>query len=164
MDVNEHNIAWTADFTCIRHKDHFICPATVMDVYGQEIIGSAVSNRHNRFPVKAAAMDAVRRRGVLPQYFHSDQGSEYQSEEHADFLSKPGVIVSMSKKGSPRENSCRESFHSHFKLELQNTGRFETEGELLENICRRIYYYNNVRIKTKLKTPPSKHYALAVKG
>ncbi len=164
LDVNEHNLAWVADFTYIRHKDHFIYLATVMDVYGQEIIGSAVSNRHNRFLVKAAAMDAIKRRGVLPQYFYSDQGSEYQSEEHADFLSKLGVVVSMSKKGSPWENGCQESFYSHFKLELQNTSRFETEGELLENIYRQIYYYNNVRIKTKLRMPPSKHYALAVKG
>lgn len=164
LDVNEHNIAWTADFTYIRHKDHFIYLATVMDVHGQEIIGSAVSNRHNRFLVKAAALDAIRQRGVLPQYFHSDQGSEYQSEEHADFLAKLGVVVSMSKKGSPWENGCQESFYSHFKLELQNTSRFETEGELLENIYRQIYYYNNVRIKTKLRMPPSKHYALAVKG
>ncbi|MCG2698528.1 IS3 family transposase [Candidatus Parcubacteria bacterium] len=164
LEINYHNVAWVADFTYVKYYDHFLYLATVMDVYGQEIIGSAISNRHNRHLVKAAAIEAIKKRGVLPQYFHSDQGSEYQSEDHADFLTKLGVIVSMSRKGSPWENGYQESFYSHFKLELQNTNRFETEERLIENIYHQIYYYNNIRIKTKLKMPPSKHYALAVKG
>ncbi len=164
LEISSHNIAWAADFTYIRYSDHFLYLATVIDVYGQEIIGSAIANRHNRFLVKAAAIDAIKKRGVLPQYFHSDQGSEYQSEEHADFLTKLGVIVSMSQKGSPWQNGYQESFYSNFKLELQNTNRFGTEEQLIENIYRQMYYYNNIRIKTKLKMPPSKYYALAAKG
>ena len=136
LEINGHNIAWAADFTYIRYGDHFLYLATVIDIYGQEIIGSAVSNRHNRFLVKAAAMDAIKKRGVLPQYFHSDQGSECQSEEHADYLTKLGVTVSMSKKGGPWENGYQESFYSNFKLELANTNRFETEEHLIENIYR----------------------------
>lgn len=164
LEINDHNIAWVADFTYLKYRDHFLYLATVIDVYGQEVIGLTVSNRHNRFLVKAAAIEAIKKRGQLPQYFHSDQGSEYQSEEHADYLAKLGVAISMSKKGSPWENGYQESFYSHFKLELQNTNRFKTEEELIENIYRQVYYYNNVRIKTKLKMPPSKYYALTVKG
>ena len=164
LEINDHNIAWAADFTYIKYHDRFLYLATVIDVYGQEIVGLAVSSRHNRHLVKAAAINAIKKRGLLPQYFHSDQGSEYQSEEHADYLSKLGVTVSMSKKGHPWENGYQESFYSNFKLELQNTNRFETEGQLIENIYRQVYYYNNVRIKTKLKMPPSKYYALTAKG
>jgi len=164
LEIKDHNIAWAADFTYIKYCDRFLYLATVIDVYGQEVVGMAVSSRHNRHLVKAAAIDAIKKRGLLPQYFHSDQGSEYQSEEHADYLSKLGVTVSMSKKGHPWENGYQESFYSHFKLELQNTNRFRNEGELIENIYRQVYYYNNVRIKTKLKMPPSKYYALTAKG
>lgn len=164
LEIKDHNVAWVADFTYIRYHDRFFYLATVMDVHGQEIIGSAISSRHNRFLVKAAAINAIKKRGLLPQYFHSDQGSEYQSEEHADFLTKLGVIVSMSDKGSPWQNPYQESFYSHFKLELQDVNRFKTEGELVENIYRQIYYYNNIRIKTNLKMPPSQYYALTAKG
>lgn len=164
LEIRDHNIAWAADFTYIKHYDRFLYLATVIDIYGQEIVGLAVSSRHNRHLVKAAAIDAIKKRGVLPQYFHSDQGSEYQSEEHANYLAQLGVTVSMSKKGHPWENGYQESFYSHFKLELQNTNRFKTEGELIENIYRQVYYYNNLRIKTKLKMPPSKYYALTAKG
>ena len=114
--------------------------------------------------VKAAAIDAIKKRGQLPQYFHSDQGSEYQSEEHADYLAKLGVTISMSKKGSPWENGYQESFYSNFKLELQNTNRFETEGQLIENIYHQVYYYNNIRIKDSLKMPPTQYYFLTTKG
>ncbi len=164
IEISEPNIAWVADFTYIKYKSSWLYLATVIDIYTGEVIGSAISGRHNRFLVKSAALDAIKKRGVLPQYFHTDQGSEYQSEEHADFLTRLGVTVSMSKKSSPWENGSQESFYSQFKLELDNTNRFNSEGELIESIYSQIYYYNNIRIKTKLKMAPAKFYELTAKG
>ena len=164
LQIDEHNIVWAADFTYIQYKDKFLYLATVIDVYGKEIIGFAISDRHNRYLVKSAVLDAIKKRGRLPRYFHTDQGSEYQSEEHADFLKKLGVVVSMSKKGSPWENGYQESLYSNFKLELENTNRFENEGQLIEKIYHQIYYYNNRRIQSSIGMPPSKHYAIAAKG
>ncbi|HNY04801.1 MAG TPA: IS3 family transposase [Candidatus Woesebacteria bacterium] len=164
VEILEPNIAWVADFTHIKYKSSWLYLATVIDIYTGEVIGSAISSRHNRFLVKSAALDAIKKRGLLPQYFHTDQGSEYQSEEHADFLAKLGVIVSMSKKGSPWENGSQESFYSQYKLELDNVNRFNSEGELIENIYGQIYYYNNIRIKTKLRMAPAKFYELTAKG
>lgn len=40
----------------------------------------------------------------------------------------------MSKKFSPWENGCQESFFSILKLELEIIDRFEEVGELVENI------------------------------
>lgn len=164
LEVTEANIVWIADFTYIKYKSSWLYLATVIDSYTGEVIGSAISSRHNRFLVKSAALDAIKKRGLLPQYFHTDQGSEYQSEEHADFLARLGVTVSMSKKGSPWENGRQESFFSHYKLELENVNRFESEGELIANIYNQIYYFNNVRIKTKLRMAPTKFYELTAKG
>lgn len=164
LAVLDHNIAWAADFTYIKFKDRFLYLATVIDVYGKEVIGFAVANRHNGYLVKSAALDAIKKRGCLPQYFHTDQGSEYRSQEHADWLEKLGVVISMSKKASPWENGCQESFYSQFKLELENINRFEHEGQLLEKIYNQIYYYNNHRIQSSLKMPPSQYYAITAKG
>jgi len=164
LRIIDPNIVWAADFTYIRYRDYFLYLATVIDVFSKDIVGFALSNRHNRFLVKAAALDAIKKRGRLPQYFHTDQGSEYQSEEHTDYLKKLGVVISMSKKGSPWENPYQESFYSNFKLELGNTNRFETEGQLIEAIYQQLYYYNNCRIQSSIKMPPRKFYALAIKG
>lgn len=154
------NIAWVGDFTYIRYHNSFIYLATVMDLYTKEIIGSAVSVWHSRHLVKAALNDAVKTRGLLPKYFHSDQGSEYQSEAHADYLTKQGVMVSMSKKSSPWQNGCQESFYSQFKLDLGETRYHETTGHLTEAIYRQLHYYNHQRIHTALKMPPAKYHNL----
>lgn len=103
-------------------------------------------------------MEAVVKRGKLPQYFHSDQGSEYQSEEHLSLLEKMGVEISMSKKGSPWQNGYQESFYSQFKLELGGLNHLRNDGEIAEAIYRQIYYYNHLRIHTAIKMPPRRFY------
>lgn len=159
--ISGPNIVWCGDFTYIWFKNHFFYLATVIDVYTREIIGFAVSRRHNRFLVKAAILDAIKKRGCLPEFFHSDQGSEYQSYEHAEFLTNLGVKVSMSAKASPWQNPYKESFYSQFKLELGNIAQLENDGQLAEAIYRQIYYYNNFRIHTALKMSPKQFYQLA---
>lgn len=156
------NIVWCGDFTYIRFRDGFIYLATIIDIYNREIIGFALSRRHNRFLVKSAVLDAIKKRSCLPEYFHSDQGSEYQSYEHADFLEALGVKVSMSKKASPWQNPFKESFYSQFKFEIGDISRFENDGQLAEAVYRQIYYYNNRRIHSVLKMSPGQFHQLAV--
>lgn len=151
------DIVWYADFTFLRVRDTFLYLATVIDGYTREIVGYALSRRHNRSLVKEATGEAVAKRNKLPQYFHSDQGSEYQSEEHLSFLEGMGVTVSMSEKSSPWQNGHQESFYSHFKLELESLNGLE-DGEIVEVIYRQIYYYNHLRIHTALKMPPRQFY------
>lgn len=148
------DVAWAGDFTYIKYHGAFVYLATIIDLYTKEIIGSAISAWHSRHLVKAALEEAVRTRGRLPRYFHSDQGSEYQSEAHAEYLEKQGVVVSMSRKSSPWQNGYQESFYSQFKLELGETKKYPTTGHLAEGIYRQLHYYNQFRIHTALKMPP----------
>ena len=64
----------------------------------------------------------------------------------------------MSRKSSPWENGYQESFFSTFKLELGDPGRFNTLGELIEEIHLTINYYNRKRIHSKLKMAPYQYY------
>ena len=155
------NFAWAGDFTYIKYQGAFIYLATVIDIYTREIIGASLGKWHNRHLIKSALMEAIRNRQAIPNYFHSDQGSEYQSEEYASYLEDHGIKISMSKKSSPWENGYQESFYSNFKLELGPVSRFATDGHLAEAIYHQIYYYNNRRIHTELKMPPTKFYELA---
>lgn len=158
------NIAWSGDFTYINYRGSFVYLATVMDIYNREIVGAAVGRYHNQHLVRAAIFDAKQKRDCWPHYFHSDQGSEYRAESHADYLEKEGVIVSMSHKSSPWENGYQESFYSQFKLELGKVNRFESEAHLFEAIWQQLYYYNHHRIHTALKMSPRQFYQLAAKG
>lgn len=155
------NVVWCGDFTYIKLGDSFVYLATVIDLFTREIIGFAISRRHNRFLIKEAMLDAIARRACLPTYFHSDQGSEYQSYEYVSFLEELGIKVSMSKKGCPWQNPYQESFYSQFKLELGNVNRFENDSQLAEAIYHQIYYYNHRRIHSALKMSPKQFYQLA---
>ena len=60
----------------------------------------------------------------------------------------------MSKPGCPWENGYQESFYNQFKIDLGDPDRFNNLGELIYNIHRTIFIYNNSRIHSKLKMPP----------
>lgn len=150
------NIVWVGDFTHIRFRDSWVYLATVMDLFTREIVGWYLSTTHTKELIIEAFLDAVERRKTVPVYFHSDQGSEYESEDYLKLLENQGIIISMSRKSSPWENGYQESFYSGFKLDLGSTSHYQDLGELIEVVARTIYYYNNQRIHTKLKTAPVK--------
>lgn len=152
------DVVWYADFTYLKVKDSFLYLATVIDGHSKEILGFAISKRHKRQLVKSAtSLEAIEFRKKLPRYFHSDQGAEYQSDEHLKLLENMGAQVSMSEKSSPWQNGHQESFYSQFKLELGTLNHL-SEGEIVERIYQQIYYYNHLRIHTALKMPPRKYY------
>jgi len=150
------NVVWVGDFTYLNFQSKFYYLSTAMDLFTREIIGWSFSNTHNTKLVIEAFDEARNKTNKLPMYFHSDQGSEYDSHEHLTLVQNLGVLISMSKKSSPWENGFQESFYSNFKLELGDPDRFNSLGELIEAISIQFHYYNNDRIHTKLKTSPTK--------
>lgn len=150
------NVVWVGDFTHIRFRDSWVYLATVMDIYTREIVGWHISVTHTKELIIEAFLDAIEKRKTVPVYFHSDQGSEYESDEYLKLMENQGIIISMSRKSSPWENGYQESFYSGFKLDLGETNHYQDLGELIEVAAKTIYYYNNRRIHTKLKTAPVK--------
>jgi len=148
------NQVWCTDFTYIRFKGRFIYLATMIDLFTREIVGINITRFHNRFLVIGALEDAVVHYGI-PEIVHSDQGSEYDSEDFLAFVRIIGAKTSMSHKASPWQNGHQESFFGHFKLEAGDLNRFETLGELIEYIYQQVYYYNHKRIHSILKMTPN---------
>lgn len=150
------NVIWASDFSYLAFQGYFVFLASIKDLFTREIVGWSVSTAHNEELVISALMNALTNTKIAPDYHHSDQGSEYKSEDYLNILRLYNIQISMSKKASPYENAFKESFYSHFKLELGDISRFENLGELTEAISQAIYYYNNQRIHTKLKMSPIK--------
>lgn len=153
------NVVWAVDFTYMWFNGSFIYLATIIDVYTRKIIGWHLSRSHDRFLVMAALTQAMANARAIPLYHHSDQGSEYESDEYQAMLNQNTIRISMSRKSSPWENSFQESFYSQFKVDLGHINRFETLGELTEAINQQIHYYNTKRIHLSLKMPPVKFEA-----
>lgn len=147
------NHIWVSDFTHIRYQDRWVYLATIMDLFNREIVGFSILTTHSSTLVINALLSAVKFHPI-PMILHSDQGSEYASQDYSHLCQNLGIKQSMSKSGSPWENGYQESFYSHFKLELGDPSRFETLGELVYHIYQHIHIYNHYRIHTILKTSP----------
>jgi transposase InsO family protein len=148
------NVVWAGDFTYLWFADRFWHLSTVIDVFTREIVGWHVANHHTTALIIEAFKDAARRTGSAPQWFHSDQGSEYVAGAYESLLASYGAEPSHSRKSSPWQNGIQESYYSQFKLELGDVRRFTHIGELIEAIHQQIAYYNNRRIHLAIKMPP----------
>lgn len=155
--IDSPTSAWQSDFTCLWYFGKFIYLATVINSYTRQILGWALSTRHTAELTSRALLEALQKYPA-PKIFHSDQGSEYRSQEFLDLLRKRGILPSMSAKASPWQNGRQESFYGKFKLELGHPECYPTLGELTEAVAGQIYYYNHQRIHTALRCPPTIFY------
>lgn len=145
---------WVSDFTFLPYFNKFIHLATIEDIFTRQIIGWEISAKHNTDLVAKAILNALNYYPA-PLIAHSDQGSEYRSQDYLNLLKSFNIQPSMSEKASPWQNGYQESFYSEFKLELGHPECYLTVGELVEAIAQQIYYYNYERIHTALKCPPA---------
>ncbi|QTB23046.1 IS3 family transposase [Lysinibacillus sphaericus] len=65
-------------------------------------------------------LDKLQQLPVLPQgcLLHSEQGSVYTSAAYQQAIKAKGIIMSMSRKGTPADNAPIESFHATLKAEM----------------------------------------------
>lgn len=153
------NVIWAGDFTEFNFHGRKVYLATVIDVWTREIVGWAVSTHHNSELVIEALQDARRRRGgALPWIFHSDQGSEYTSNECTFWLTAPGIRPSCSPKGRPWKNGEQESYYNTIKKEMDAPNTFLTLDEFWAAINEYICYYNEDRIHGEIKQIPRERF------
>ena len=155
------SVVWVSDFTFIAYQGRFVFLATVIDLFTKEVVGANVMIRHTSELPLTALITALKHRAP-PSWYHSDQGSEYDSDAMLSELAKHNIQVSMTPKASPWRNGSQESFFGRFKIEFGDPERFQTLAELVEAIYAFIAYYNNQRIHTKLRMPPARFNRLWV--
>lgn len=124
----------------------------VLDLYNGEILAYDLSLRPT-FSQTSRMLDAVFL--VLSDcsdvILHSDQGWQYQMKKYQQRLKDKGIVQSMSRKGNCLDNSVIENFFGILKSEMFYKHKFSSASELMKAIDEYIYYYNNNRIKLKLK-------------
>ncbi len=149
------NFVWVSDFTYIRFQGIFVYLCTVLDLFTGEVLGSNIGLRHDARFVWMSIRRAVQQAECVPDWFHSDQGSEYASETVSSWLTSRGVRISMSPKSSPWWNGSQESFFGRFKVEFGDVDRFESLADLVEALYRQLHYHSKIRIKSKLRMAPA---------
>ncbi|MFS9319649.1 IS3 family transposase [Streptococcus infantis] len=125
----------------------------VLDGFNSEIIAYNLSRSPNLAQVKTMLEQAFSEEYYENTILHSDQGWQYQHNSYHQFLESRGIQPSMSRKGNSTDNGMMESFFGILKSEMfygyEKT--FQSLNQLEQAIVDYIDYYNNKRIKVKLK-------------
>ena len=82
---------------------------------------------------------------------HSDQGWQYQHMMYQKMLIDHGIVQSMSRKGNCLDNAMMENFFGLMKNELLYVNHFESVEAFERELKKYIWWYNNKRIKLRLK-------------
>ncbi|MFS9140227.1 IS3 family transposase [Streptococcus infantis] len=146
---------------CYTDVTEFAIPASsqklylspVLDGFNSEIIAFNLSTSPNLEQVKTMLEQAFTEKHYENTLLHSDQGWQYQHDSYHRFLESKGIQVSMSRKGNSPDNGMMESFFGILKSEMfyGYEKSFKSLDQLKQAIVDYIYYYNNKRIKVKLK-------------
>lgn len=107
------NQKWLADFTYIWTAEGWLYVAVVLDLFSRRVVGWSMKADRDASLVMDALMMAVWRRGKADALLHhSDQGSQYTSEQFQRLLLDCDITCSMSRAGNVWDNSAMESFFS----------------------------------------------------
>lgn len=98
--VSKPNSAWVTDITYIRTWQGWLYLAVVMDLFSRKIVGWSTRPTIARELALDAVMMAVRRRRPKRTLIHSDQGSQYGSDDWRRFCQTNGLEPSMSRRGN----------------------------------------------------------------
>ena len=152
FETNKPYEKLATDVTEFKVGEYKVYLSPVIDMYNGEILAYSYSTSPS---LSMAKIMFNRLFEVLPKdtnpILHSDQGWQYQHREIQKILKSNNIKQSMSRKGNCLDNSIMENFFGRMKCEMYYGYIFNSVEELEDEIDKYMYYYNNKRIKEKLK-------------
>jgi putative transposase len=146
FNVEAPNMVWATDITYIRTWQGWLYLAAVMDLYSRKIVGWSMKRSLHRDIVLDAILMAVRRRRPRhPVLVHSDQGTQYGSDDWHRFCRDHGLEPSMSRRGNCWDNAVAESFFGSLKRERVNRRNYKTVSEARADVFDYVEMFYNPR-------------------
>jgi putative transposase len=146
FDVETPNETWVTDITYIRTHEGWLYLAVVLDLFSRRVVGWSMQPRITKELVLDALLMAVwRRKPSATVMVHSDQGSQYTSQDWQDFLNAHGLEASMSRRGNCHDNAVAESFFQLLKRERIKRYVYATRDEARAEIFDYIEMFYNAR-------------------
>ena len=82
---------------------------------------------------------------------HTDQGSQYASDDYLQLLAKHNITASMSGRGNCYDNAVMELFFLNLKMERVWQTRYANHQEAVKDISHYIVaFYNSTRLHSSL--------------
>ena len=153
------NQKWVTDVTGFSLFGEKLYLSPLLDLCSSDLVSYTISDRPVLSMVTSMLDKAFEN---LPDgtnlILHSDQGWQYQHKQYQTMLRDKGVRQSMSRKGNCLDNAVIENFFGLLKSELLYLQKFDSMDHFKQQLIEYLDYYNNRRIKAKLKgLPPALH-------
>lgn len=146
------NQAWATDITYIHTGEGFVYLNPVIDLFSRRVISYAIDDRmDHKLPLRALRKALAMRKPTEGWIHHSDRGSQYCSTKYIDELVEAKATISMSRKGTPYDNACVESFFATLKKEYIYRFVFRTKAEAVAAVDFYINFYNRKRMHSTLE-------------
>lgn len=153
---------WVGDFTYLRTwegRSFFF--SFIIDVFSRMIVGWQIA-RHMRTSLVLDALRmalAIRHPGADFQLVsHTDNGSQYTSEDYTRQLDDAQVLASVGSVGDCYDNALAESFVDSYKTELIADRVWRTHAQLELATGDYVAWFNTRRLHSSLgNRPPIEH-------
>ena len=153
------NLKWVTDVTEFRLFGQKLYLSPILDLCSRDIVSYSISEK----PVLSLVTSMLDKAfSTIPSgtnlILHSDQGWQYQHKVYQRMLREKEIRQSMSRKGHCLDNAVIENFFGLLKSELLYLQSFDSMKHFKSELMDYLDYYNNRRIKAKLKgLPPAIH-------
>ena len=150
--TDNSNKVWDTDVTYLIFKGSRAYLSTIIDLYDRHVVSYVISKRNDLKLVMDTLNKAIsKEKDVHGLIIHSDQGFQYTSYEYKAICESNGIQISMSRKGTPIDDSPIESWHSLLKKETLYNNNITSLQEYIQLVEEWILFYNTTRLKSKVK-------------
>ena len=157
--ADKPNQKWVTDVTEFSLFGEKLYLSPILDLHSSDLVSYTIASRPVLSMVTTMLEKALEKipdgTGLI---LHSDQGWQYQHKQYQRMLREKGIQQSMSRKGNCLDNALIENFFGLLKSELLYLQKFDSMEHFKQELIAYLDYYNNHRIKAKLKgLPPALH-------
>lgn len=148
------NMKWYTDITEFHLNGQKLYLSPILDGCGGDIVSYSISRHPDMNLVMTMLNKAFTKHKALNAcVFHTDQGCQYQTRIYQRALKLHGITQNMSRKGNSMDDGLMENFFGLLKTEMfyGQEYKYHNLQELTQAIEEYIEYYNNERIKSRLK-------------
>ena len=148
FNTDAPNKVWVTDVTYLVFKGARAYLSTILDLYDRKVVAYQISKRNDNKLVMDTLNKALsKQKDVTGLIIHSDQRFQYTSYEYKAICLSKGIQISMSRKGTPIDDSPMESWHGILKKETLYNNNITFLEEYIKLVEEWIEFYNTKRIK-----------------
>ena len=144
------NQIWCTDVTYLIFGNKRAYLSTIIDLYDRHVVTYQIS-KFNNIPLVVDTLNKALEieKDAHGLILHSDQGFQYTSHEYKAICASKGISISMSRKGTPIDDSPMESWHGILKKETLYNNNITSLEHYIQLVEEWIAFYNSTRLKNR---------------